>query len=127
MMFFRRLQLPQNDGLSARPGAKVDRAPLPWSDGANPIADRASSQPWKSRHTSQPWRVPFGVVDLWRFALAAPQPGTRLRLHALQPVSSAVSPSVQRTVTPSGCSDRGHSHQRQRTPMSALQPATVAD
>lgn len=38
MMFFRRLQLPQNDGLSARPGARVDRALLPWSHGANPIA-----------------------------------------------------------------------------------------
>lgn len=37
-MFFRRLQLPQNDGLSARPGARVDRALLPWSYRANPIA-----------------------------------------------------------------------------------------
>jgi hypothetical protein len=37
MMLFRRLQLSQNDGLPARPGARVDRALLAWSDGANPI------------------------------------------------------------------------------------------
>jgi hypothetical protein len=37
MMFFRRLQLCQNDGLSACPGAIVGRALLAWSDGANPI------------------------------------------------------------------------------------------
>lgn len=36
-MLFRRLQLSQNDGLSARPGARVDRALLARSNGANPI------------------------------------------------------------------------------------------
>ena len=39
MVFFRRLQLSQNDGLSARPGAKVDRARQAWRDGANLIGN----------------------------------------------------------------------------------------
>ena len=39
-MLFRRLQLSQNDGLSARPGARVGRALLAWSNGLTPLASR---------------------------------------------------------------------------------------
>lgn len=83
-MFFRRLQLPEIDGLSARPGARVDRL------GATELT---LSRPRKFATLEVKERQPVVACSARRRGSLAScsgilQPGTRFRLHALQPVSS---------------------------------------
>ena len=83
MMFFRRLQLPEIDGLSARPGARVDRL------GATELT---LSRPRKFATLEVKERQPVVACSVRRRGSLAScsgisQSGTRFRLHALQPVS----------------------------------------
>ena len=83
-MFFRRLQLCENDGLSARPGARVDRL------GATELT---LSRPRKFATLEVKERQPVVACSVRRRGSLAScsgisQSGTRFRLHALQPVSS---------------------------------------
>jgi hypothetical protein len=92
-MFFRRPQLPEIDGLSARPGARVDRALLPWSHGANPIAaaqvrNLGSQGTPASRGVFRPASWIFGVL-LWhppaRNTLQIARVAARI-IHGLPPL-----------------------------------------
>lgn len=83
MMFFRRLQLPEIDGLSARPGARVDRL------GATELT---LSRPRKFATLEVKERQPVVACSVRRRGSLAScsgisQSGTRFRF-ALQPVSS---------------------------------------
>ena len=116
-MFFRRLQLPQNDGLSVRPGARVDHTLLRLTLSASrkfTTLEVKEHQPTVAccvRHRGS-----------MAFCSGSSQPGTRLIIARVAArIFRTAAPSVSRIVTPPGCCARGRSHQPQRPPVPALQ------